>query len=129
MNENPDASADPRIYMAAERTFLSWLRLGLAFMGFGFVIARFGLFLREIAATTDKVVVRPDSGFSLPGGIVLIVAGIVITLLAGFRHRRYIRALDRGQFRETYGMIFSMGVTIFLAVVGLTVAVYLAVLW
>jgi len=53
----------------------------------------------------------------------------VITLLAGFRHRRYIRALDRGQFRETYGMIFSMGVTIFLAVVGLTVAVYLAVLW
>ena len=129
MNENPAPVTDPRIYMAAERTFLSWLRLGLAFMGFGFVIARFGLFLREIAATTGTVAVRPDSGFSLPGGIILIVSGIVITLLAGFRHQRYIRALDRGQFREAYGMIFSMGVTIFLAIVGLVVAIYLAVLW
>ena len=37
----------PSDYLAAERTFLAWIRTGLALMGFGFVVARFGLFLRE----------------------------------------------------------------------------------
>ena len=31
-------------YLAAERTLLAWIRTGLALMGFGFVVARFGLF-------------------------------------------------------------------------------------
>ncbi|MGA9968262.1 MAG: DUF202 domain-containing protein [Terriglobales bacterium] len=35
-------------YLAAERTFLAWIRTGLALMGFGFVVARFGLFLQQI---------------------------------------------------------------------------------
>ena len=26
---------DPRVYFAAERTFLAWIRTGLALMGFG----------------------------------------------------------------------------------------------
>ena len=41
---------DPRVPLAAERTFLAWIRTGLALMGFGFVVARFGLFLRELTA-------------------------------------------------------------------------------
>ena len=45
---------DPRVYFAAERTVLAWLRRGLALMGFGFVVARFGLFLREIALATGS---------------------------------------------------------------------------
>jgi putative membrane protein len=53
MNEVQDSAADPRIYMAAERTFLAWIRTGIAFMGFGFVVARFGLFLREIAVSNN----------------------------------------------------------------------------
>ena len=46
----PDPALDPRIYFAAERTLLAWVRTGLALMGFGFVVARFGLFLRELFA-------------------------------------------------------------------------------
>jgi putative membrane protein len=44
----PDASADPRVYLAAERTFLAWIRTGIALMGFGFILARFGVFLRQL---------------------------------------------------------------------------------
>ena len=43
MSVQPES--DPRVFFAAERTFLAWIRTGLALMGFGFVVARFGLFL------------------------------------------------------------------------------------
>ena len=48
---SPRADYDLRIPLAAERTLLAWLRTGLAMMGFGFVVARFGIFLRELSAT------------------------------------------------------------------------------
>jgi len=34
--------------LATERTLLAWIRTGLALMGFGFVVARFGLFLQQL---------------------------------------------------------------------------------
>ena len=43
-------ASDPRVYFAAERTLLAWLRTGITIMAFGFVIARFGLFLQLVQA-------------------------------------------------------------------------------
>jgi putative membrane protein len=128
MNETQNSSTDPRIYMAAERTFLAWIRTGIAFMGFGFVVARFGLFLREIALTNNMTVAQHSNGFSMPVGVALIVAGILVNLIAAIRHHRYIKALDRGQFRQAYGSAFVFLIAGFLAIIGLAVAIYLAVL-
>jgi putative membrane protein len=128
MNEMPNSATDPRIYMAAERTFLAWVRTGIAFMAFGFVVARFGLFLREMAHSNNVTVAPPNNGFSLPVGIALILAGILVNLIAAIRHRRYIRALDQGRFRQAYGVVFTLLVAGFLALIGLAVAVYLAIL-
>jgi len=127
MNENKSAPADPRVYLAAERTFLAWVRTGIAFMGFGFVVARFGLFLRELALGNHLTAAPPSSGFSLPAGIALIGAGVLVILGATRRHRRYVRALDRGEIPSAHGLGFSLLVAGFLAVIGLAVAVYLAV--
>jgi putative membrane protein len=127
MNDTNNSSSDPRTYLAAERTFLAWVRTGIAFMGFGFVVARFGLFLREIALSNNMTAVRQSNSFSLPVGIALIVAGVITVLIATIRHHHFIKALDRGQFRQTYGLNFIFLIAGFLVLVGLAMAIYLAV--
>jgi putative membrane protein len=129
VNETQNSATDPRIYMAAERTFLAWIRTGIAFMGFGFVVARFGLFLREMALGNNATVARHDNDFSLPVGIALIVAGVMVNLIAVLRHHRYIKALDQGQFRPAYRLVFTFLIAGFLAIIGLAVTIYLAVLF
>ena len=126
--EQPSRSpGDPGTYLAVERTFLAWVRTGIALMGFGFVVARFGLFLRELAL--EKLAVKdPHAGLSLPVGITLIAVGIAVTIVAAIRHQRYIRALDRGEFRRAFDTGFAFLVAGLLALIGLAVAVYLAVL-
>jgi hypothetical protein len=52
-------------------------------------------------------VTQHSTGFSLPVGIALIVAGVMTILIAAIRHHRYIKALDRGQFRQSYGFVFT----------------------
>ncbi len=56
-------------YLAAERTLLAWVRTGLALMGFGFVVARFGLFLQQLAAIEHS---QQSYGVSLWFGTALI---------------------------------------------------------
>lgn len=131
MSNSSERPTDPRIYLAAERTFLAWIRTGIALMGFGFVVARFGLFLREIAATqaaTQIAIKLPQSGFSLPAGITLIVIGVLVITVAALRHYRCVQALDRGEFRHGFGALFALSVAAVLAVIGVIVALYLATL-
>jgi putative membrane protein len=125
-DKTQESPPDPRIYLAAERTFLAWIRTGIASMGFGFVVARFGLFLRELALGNNVAVAQPHRGFSLPVGIALIAGGILVIVSAAIRHHFYVRALDRGQLAPAHGSAFGLLVAGFLAVIGLAVAVYLA---
>ncbi len=59
------AEKDPRVYFAAERTFLAWIRTGLGLMGAGFAVSRFGLFLREVQATEIHMPVSYQGSLSL----------------------------------------------------------------
>lgn len=125
----PVPERDPRLYMAAERTFLAWLRTGLALMGFGFVVSRFALFLRELAAApahAGPTQVSSTLGLSLPLGIALIALGVITNVVASARHARYIRALDAGNFRPAFGSQFAYLVGGVLALLGLVMAAYLA---
>jgi inner membrane protein YidH len=116
--------ADVRDYLAAERTFLAWIRTGLALMGFGFVVARFGLFLQQLSFI-DHAPALPNSGLSLWFGTALIATGIVVNLSSAWRHVRLVRELDRGQPECARSLTQAVATALFLALVGLAMAIYL----
>jgi putative membrane protein len=114
---------DPRVFFAAERTFLAWIRTGLALMGFGFVVARFGLFLREMAAMQGGP--PPPAGVSRWFGIGLIGLGVLLTAASTATHLSTVRRLNRGE--PFVGRPTWLGVSIasLLVAVGVLMAVYL----
>src|SRR5436853_81758 len=89
-------AGDPRIYFAAERTLLAWVRTGVALMGFGFVVARFGLFLREMALTTSHANPQQHTGLSLYVGVALVGLGVIVNIASAIKYGRTVRRLKRG---------------------------------
>jgi putative membrane protein len=121
---SPNQNDDPRVYFAAERTFLAWIRTGLAMMGFGFVVARFGLFLREIQTVQTGMSVK-SSGFSVWFGTALILMGVLVDAVSIWRHIHTVRQLNSGGAAFARPSTLAICVAIILSLVGLAMAVYL----
>jgi uncharacterized protein (DUF302 family)/uncharacterized membrane protein YidH (DUF202 family) len=113
-----------RDFLAAERTFLAWIRTGLALMGFGFVVARFGLFLQQLQVAQRTSPAR-SYRLSLWFGTGLIAAGVVVYLLSAWHHLRPVRELERGGPVPSRPSTQVVVIALFLALVGLAMAIYL----
>lgn len=121
-------NSDPRVFFAAERTLLAWVRSGITVMALGFVVAKFGLFLSLIAATFAKAGhVQTGSGLSQIFGVALVLIGVAITLGAQYNHQRYVKTLPPADVPALaigwLGALLSYSI----ALVGILLAVYLSV--
>jgi len=93
-------------------------------MGFGFVVARFGLFLQQLRFI-DQALSRPSYGVSLWFGTALIAVGVVVNLSSAWRHVRLVRELDRAEPARSRSLTQGVATALFLAMVGLAMAIYL----
>jgi putative membrane protein len=121
---NAQSPTGPSDYLAAERTFLAWIRTGLALMGFGFVVARFGLFLRVLAIGQPNVAIR-GIGISPWFGTTLILLGVVVNSWSAWRHVVLVRSLRSGGRDLGRPSSLAIAVAVILAALGLAMAVYL----
>ena len=97
---------DPRVLFAAERTLLAWQRSAIALMAFGFVVERFGLFLRMV---NNQPLTHSPRGFSLWLGIGLLVVSAMVSITASLQYRRVIRRLGHGKFQRPIGPTWVYG--------------------
>jgi putative membrane protein len=118
------AEQDPRVYFAAERTFLAWIRTGLGLMGIGFAVSRFGLFLRQLTATESHLPAR-TTGLSLWSGVALVALGVIVTISSVVRHIQLIHELSSGTWQPGRVSRDAVILGLILAAVGIGMAIYL----
>lgn len=103
---------------------LAWVRTGVSLMGFGFVVARFGLFLREMAiarglSETSQV------GVSVWAGTGLLLAGVAANIVAGVRFATFARDFKNGRPLRLNRVGAELTLSLVLAVLGIGLAFYL----
>jgi putative membrane protein len=113
---------DPRVYFAAERTLLAWLRTGIAVMGIGFLVARFGLFLRMLHNESRHVTPHWNTTLLGVGFVLLGSFGIAF---AGYQFKRFLRTIGPGERPPQYWVGFGMCYAFLMSALGLVLAIYL----
>jgi putative membrane protein len=121
---SPSPEQDPRIYFAAERTFLAWIRTGLGLMGVGFAVSRFGLFLREFSATQHQAT-QTSTTHSVITGVALVSLGVLINIVAVINHLTVIRKLSTGTWQPGHASKTAVTLALVLAILGIGMAIYL----
>ena len=116
--------ADLRDYLAEERTFLAWIRTGIALMGFGFLVAHFGIFGDEPHMAQHASGVEPHE-LSLWFGVALIAIGVTVNLFSARRYMRLVGELNRRQFVQRSISKQGVIVALFLALLGIAMTIYL----
>ena len=118
-NSNPNRARD---HLANERTFLAWVRTGVATIVFGFAVGRFSIALRELMKMQGYNSTTP--GLTTWLGIISTVGGVLLILAGLRRYRKTKVQLDSNSF-EPAGFVIDL-VSYLLGLFGLVLAGYLA---
>jgi putative membrane protein len=107
-----------RDHLANVRTFLAWVRTSITIMAFGFVVAKFGLLLRELPGSHIHI---GELHLATVIGSALVIVGAIFLVLSTVDF-----ILVRRQI-EANLIAFSAGIHILLASILVVVAVVVAV--
>lgn len=114
-------------HAANERTFLAWVRTAIAIMAFGFMVEKFDLFLRMAALSLQlrsPPVTRSQVGEA--AGLVLMVMGLAIVVVAAVRFRQTARAIDAPETVAGPGSRMDLALAALLFLLGCALLGYLA---
>jgi putative membrane protein len=120
-------------HAANERTYLAWVRTGIAITAFGFVIEKFNLFILTLASAALTEESRRIQLAALTGrvgrydGLALIAGGVALVVLATVRFLRITRFLDDGQSHTAADVRTELTLSAVLVLLIAGYGVYLAV--
>jgi putative membrane protein len=92
-------------YLANERTFLAWIRTSVAVVSLGFVLARFGVWLQELAMDRQPQMQVHRAGISLPIGVAMMILGGLLSVLAAWRYHVVNRDIEHGKVSADRGLV------------------------
>jgi len=97
-------------YLANERTFLAWIRTSVAVVSLGFLVDRFGLFLRELGTAEGIPRHRAPVLSSFLVGDLMMGLGALLAILAAWRYHVVNASIERGEATANRALI--VGVTV-----------------
>ena len=120
-------------HAANERTFLAWVRTGIATIVFGFVIEKFNLFVLTLAEADSSIdaarraqLKKLSGSFSHYDGLALILVGIGIIAVSLVRFVRTTRLIDDQQTHSASSVRSELVLSVVLALIVATLTVHLA---
>ncbi|WP_333873419.1 YidH family protein [Methylobacter sp.] len=119
------SDSDPRVFFAAERTLLAWLRTGLTIIAIGFVVARFGLFVRLLSLQTQPYQHSTSSLLSAGLGIAFVVVGSLAIFVAAVQHARFIATLTLTDLPPAYSRKIAVILSLMVGSLGIALSGYL----
>jgi len=103
--------------LANERTFLAWIRTGIALLAFGFVVEKAGSFLEAIS-TEVSAKQHNFVHYSGIAGIILMLSGAFIIAISTWRFWIIDRSIRRGECETSVvlDIVVALGITVIIIV-------------
>lgn len=110
-------------HLANKRTFLAWIRTSIGIMGFGFVVVKFSLFVRQVGSALGTSLSVPRTGYSHIIGIMLVALGGITIGLSYLRYIQTKKQIDIGEYYHS--TLFAKIITGLIVLVSVTLMAYL----
>jgi len=108
-----------REHLANERTYLAWLRTGIATMGFGVVITK----LRYLFSPSGMM---PESSGLIHAshiGMILAIIGLILIIISAWRFAIIQSQIRQGKYQSSKKIIIALSSAVI--ILGLFIIVYL----
>ncbi len=119
----PAAERRATEYLANERTFLAWIRTSISIISLGFVVAKFSVWLNELAARLQPGLAVHHLGASMPIGVSMMALGGLLAVLAAWRYHVVNGSIEKGVVGPDRGLV--IGVTGMITLMCVAMIVYM----